>query len=83
MFSRFSLLKVAESATSKNELSIQFTVHAHCILMSFIVRVIFHFGFDGRTSVLIVTVPGHRLPITVYTNNNMTVVFFYSPQIVL
>ena len=65
MFSRFSLLKVAESATSKKELFIRFTVHAHCILMSFIIRVIFHFGFDGRPSVLIVTVPGHRFPVTV------------------
>ena len=57
---------VAESATSKKELFIPFTVHARCNVF-FIIQVIPHFGFDGRISVLIVSVPGHRLPVTVYT----------------
>ena len=58
MFSCFSLLKVAESATSKKELFILFTFYAHCILMSFYtyLQVIPHFGFDGRILVLIIFV---------------------------
>ena len=68
MFSLFNLLKVAESATSKKELFIRFTVHAHCILMPFYNSsyCIPHFSFDGRKAVLIVTFPGHRLPVTVF-----------------
>ena len=83
MLSSFSLLKVAESATSQKELFIRFTVHDHCILMSFIIQVISHLGFDGRVSVLIVTVPGHLLPVTVYTKNNMTIVFLCTPNYIL
>ena len=57
---------VAESATTKKELFIPFTVHAHCNVF-FIIQVILHFGFDGSISVLIVSVPGHRLPVSIYT----------------
>ena len=78
MFSHFSLLKVAESATSK-ELFVLFTVYAHRILMSFYIylQVIPHFGFDGRILVLIIFVPGKRLPVTVYTKNYMSVMFLF------
>ena len=34
------------------------------LLCPFVALVVSHFGFDGRTSVLFASVPGHCLPFT-------------------
>ena len=38
--------------------------HMFSLLCSFVALVVSHFGFEGRTSVLFASVPGHCLPLT-------------------
>ena len=59
----FSLVQVAEWTPFGKELLTLLTICSHCIL-TFVILVIFPFGFEGRIWVLIASVPGHCLLVT-------------------
>ena len=59
-----SKAKVAEWPPFGRELLIRFTVCYLFILTVIVILVIYHFGFEGGTLVLIASVPGHCLSFT-------------------
>ena len=46
------------------------------LLCPFVALVVSHFGFEGRTSVLFASVPGHCLPFTFSCSNGMRISLF-------